>query len=190
MITIPNSNHITVEIDSREKYPLPFPTHIHIDHPTKLNSIQRIAVSTSIVPLKAGDYRLSEYPNSCIIERKASQRELAKNLLNLTDSLRQGRAFTKLTSSCTHPYIVLELTPAQLLATIPTSPNSYPSQQYLSEQLVWRLSNLTHKYNLNFIFAGSLNSQTSRLKLGTLLLHLMLSIGSAEYISPIQEEKP
>ena len=89
---IPTS--ITVEVDTREQIPIRFPSTIKIVHPEKPLERLLIKVKTKKVKLDCGDYRLAEYPNCCVIERKAGQRELLKNIFNPKDAVRQASFHT------------------------------------------------------------------------------------------------
>ncbi len=69
---------VTVQIDTREKYPLLFPDIVKIANPERSYLMLPIQVVTQHIKLDSGDYRLKEYPTDCIIERKASQLEIFK----------------------------------------------------------------------------------------------------------------
>ena len=69
-------SEITIQVDTREQFPLLFPAIIQIGHPELTYKKIPIAVKTERVKLDCGDYRLKEYPTDCIVERKASQLEI------------------------------------------------------------------------------------------------------------------
>ena len=65
--------------------------------------------------LKTGDYVLSGSESTCIIERKGSLLEISKNLFDKKDRERFVRELVRLREETTHPVLVLEGSPAQLL---------------------------------------------------------------------------
>lgn len=160
---------ITIQIDTREKYPLLFPKFIGVSSFRDITRRAVISVNTERIKLDIGDYRLKENPE-CVIERKASQLELYKNLCGPKDMTRQAKAFHKL-SQVKYPYLLLEVTPRQLLATTHTELVPYP------EALLQRLATVVARYGLNVIWAPSTTSSTSRTTLGTMLVHTMLACG-------------
>ena len=163
MIAIPNS--LIVQVDTREKYPIPFPAHMEIRNYTSLTRPTRIAVQVEKKSLSVGDYRLKNFPNCCVIERKASILELQKNLFNSKDMKRQAKSFGKL-SKIKHPYLLIEITPLQFLT---------PHKELVPnpESLLHRLSIVAADYGLNILWCGS-HSLSSRRALGRVLLHLMV----------------
>ncbi len=158
---------VTVQIDTREKFPVLFPETIFIAHPEMSFKQIPIAVAQEHVALPFGDYRLAEYPDLCVFERKASQLELFKNLMDSHDRIRQAKAFRKLVCGCKAPYLLIEASPSELLTV--GSHVQYP------EMLCNRLALAIAKYKLNVIFLPwkSRNANTQR-KMGTLMLHIML----------------
>lgn len=160
-------NVVTVQIDSREQVPILFPSTIMIGHPELTFKSLPIAVEQERIALPFGDYRLAEYPNLCGIERKASQLEIYKNMNESHDRIRQAKAFRKLTAGCKYPYIMVECSPAELL--------SESAKVKQPELVVHRLALAIAKYDLRCIFIPwKGRSPTTRRKVGTLLLHLML----------------
>ena len=65
--------------------------------------------------LQTGDYVLSGSESTCIIERKGSLLEISKNLFDKKDRERFVRELVRLREETTHPVLVLEGSPAQLL---------------------------------------------------------------------------
>ena len=163
---------ITVQIDTQEKFPILFPEMIFIAHPEISFKQIPVAVAKARIALPFGDYRLAEYPNMCVFERKASQLELFKNLTESHDRIRQAKAFRKLACGCKSPYLLIEASPSELLAVGERVKNP--------EVLCNRLALAIAKYNLNVVFLPwkSRNASTRR-KMGTLMLHIML--GKALY---------
>lgn len=161
---IPSS--IVVEVDSREQYPVKFPATLRIVHPEQPKKRLLIKVKTRKKALPYGDYRLAAYPECCVIERKAGQRELYKNIFNPRDAVRQAKSFRKL-SQCEFPYLLIELTPAEILQQNPHIPDT--------EILLNRLSMVFVKYGFHILWIPwRSRKKTGRRQLGTFLAHLML----------------
>ena len=161
-------NVITIQIDTREQIPLLFPAMIQVGHPELTFKSLPVAVKVEKTKLDFGDYRLREYPNLCVVERKASQLELFKNLNDSLDRIRQAKAFRKLASGCKYPYLLVECSPAELLSNDPKIKQP--------ELICHRLGLTLAKYDLRAIFVPwkSRNSDTRR-KVGTLMLGCALS---------------
>lgn len=159
---------ITVEVDTREQIPIKFPSSIKIVHPEKPMERLLVKVKTKKVSLACGDYRLAEYPDCCVIERKAGQRELLKNIFNPKDAVRQAKSFRKL-SAYEHPYILFELTPEQVLR--------HTVYVRDPEALFHKLTLVCVKYGFNVLWMPWRSRKTTyaRRQLGTFLAHLMLS---------------
>ena len=158
---------ITIQIDTREQFPLLFPAIIQIGHPELTYKMIPIAVKHERIKLDCGDYRLKEYPAECIVERKASQLEIWKNLNDSHDRIRQAKAFRKLIASCTHPVLLIEASPQELFGKDPHIKNP--------ELVAHRLSLAIAKYGFHVIFLPwKSRSAATRRKAGTLLLHLMM----------------
>lgn len=101
----------TIYIDTREQTPLQFPAHLPILNPNKLPTDRvstTIHLSTVSSKLATGDYALRGFEEICLIERKGSIREIAKNCLDPTDRKRFIKALDRLQSACMHPYLMLE----------------------------------------------------------------------------------
>ena len=170
MATHPVPYQIHVDIDTREKYPIPFPSTVLIQDTIYPSRIYRLVVKTHKVTLQAGDYRLSDFPDVCVVERKASQQELMNNLFDLKDSIRQSKAFRKLGAACKHPYLLIESSPTDLLRTKGRSYN-LP----INPELIFnRLAIITAKHKFNILWLPKAKSRNSRLNTGRTILHLML----------------
>lgn len=158
---------IVVEVDTREKYPIKFPKTIRIVHPEKPYKWLLVGVETIRATLPFGDYRVKKYPDCCVIERKAGQRELYKNIFNPKDAVRQAKSFRKL-SGCEFPYLLIELTPAEILQRNPHIPDT--------EILLNRLSLVFAKYGFHVLWIPwRSRKRTSQGQLGLFLTHLMLA---------------
>ena len=114
---------ITIQIDSREQYPLLFPAMIQIGHPELTYKKIPVRIIKEVLKLDCGDYRLKEYPTDCIVERKASQLEIWKNLNESHDRIRQAKAFRRLVASCEHPVLLVEASPQELFSNDPRIKN-------------------------------------------------------------------
>ena len=158
---------ITIQVDTREQYPLLFPAIIHIGHPEITHKMIPIAVTVERIKLDCGDYRLREYPTDCIAERKSSQLEIFKNLNESHDRIRQAKAFRSLAASCEHPVILVEASPQELLGNEPRIKNP--------EIVAHRLSLAIAKYGFHVIFLPwRSRCGNTRRKAGHLLLHIMM----------------
>lgn len=161
---IPTS--VIVQVDSRENIPVLFPSNIFIQHPEISHQNLRIAVGQEVCKLECGDYRLKQWPQCCVIERKASQMELFQNLLTL-DAARQARSFRKL-SAMEFPYLLLEEGPSELMRVT----------KHVKEPdiILNRLSIALANYGLRLLWIpfGKRNVLARR-RLGSFMVHLMLS---------------
>lgn len=158
---------ITIQEDTREQFPLLFPAIIQIGHPELTYRMIPVVVKHERVKLDCGDYRLKEYPAECIVERKASQLEIWKNLNDSHDRVRQAKAFRKLVASCAHPVLLVEASPQELFSNDPHIKNP--------ELVAHRLSLAIAKYGFHVMFLPwKSRCATTRRKAGTLLLHLMM----------------
>jgi len=166
-------NIITVQIDTREQIPLLFPDTLMIGHPELTHLSLPIAVKQEKTKLDFGDYRLKEYPDQCVIERKASQLEIYKNMNESLDRIRQAKAFRRLSTGCKYPYLLVEASAGELLSS-----NALVKQP---ELVCHRLGLAIAKYNLRLLFIPwkARNSDTRR-KVGTLMLHLMVACALQE----------
>lgn len=160
-------NLITICVDSREKYPLLFPEIIRIGHPELTYKMIPIQVVVKKTALPCGDYMLKEYPKVCIVERKASQLEIWKNLNDSYDRIRQAKAFRRLAASCEHPVLLVEVSPQELFSADHHIKNP--------ELVAHRLSLAIAKYGFHVIFLPwKSRCSSTRRKAGQLLLHIML----------------
>jgi len=103
-----------IEIDSREQRPLLFPSTLRCKVAPHRSRTFRIR--TKVVPLRAGDYRLSSHPGAGGVERKSGLDELSQNLLT-KDRTRFTKAFQNLLDTYQTPYLLVEGTPKDILGT-------------------------------------------------------------------------
>lgn len=153
---------LVVQVDSREKRPLLFPTTLKT---WNRNKEELVRVQTERVKLDAGDYRLRGHEDRAVIERKGSVRELAQNLLT-ADQKRQGRAFRKLAEACEFPYLFLHTTATSLLAA-----NEFNKDP---ERLVQKLAWVLGKFGFQFVLVPLTSSTASRRLVGSVALNLLV----------------
>jgi ERCC4-type nuclease len=161
---------VTTQIDTRENYPLVFPSMIKYPHPELQRGFVPIQVATEHTKLDVGDYRLKEYPNCGVVERKASQLELFKNLMEHHDSIRQAKAFRKL-AAVEYPILLVEASPGELLQTRAAKP------RIINPELVCgKLGHACAKYGFHLVMMPwKSRGVATRRKFGTFVLHLMLA---------------
>ena len=164
-MAVPDS--ITVQVDTREQYPVLFPATIQVPHPTRVRAMVVIHVKVQKIKLDAGDYRLAEYLDCCVIERKASQLELFKNLTDQKDSIRQAKAFKRL-SACRFPYLLIEASPTE----IGTKGRLVDNAEHLMAKLCYVLAN--QGFGVLWIPWGKHNVKKRR-DLGRVMVHLMFA---------------
>ena len=162
------SNPITVLIDTREKYPLFFPTHI-VCEKLKGGKVTKVLlpVKTKKQKLDYGDYALEGLENCCVVERKGSIREIDKNLYDYKDAIRTGKAFRRLVDNCSFPYLLLEFTPSTLIRST--------TKQECHDGLAHRLSTVIARFNLRTLWVSKPTTPNSRRYLGAALLHIMVA---------------
>lgn len=154
-----------MQIDTKEQYVLPFPITLRVDG--KLYSVK-----TEKIKLDAGDYRLKEFPECCVVERKAAASELWANLMT-KDSVRQGKSFNKLRSACSKPYIMLEASPASIF-------NEKNIPNYDHGELLDRFFSTIKKYDFGLLWFPARSSINRRRQLGEVVLRLMIQMSIEE----------
>ena len=83
--------------------------------PAQEKKMVTVELHTVRQKLPTGDYVLSGSESECIIERKGSLLEISKNLFDRKDRERFVRELVRLKEETSHPVLVLEGSPAQLL---------------------------------------------------------------------------
>ena len=104
--------------DTREKLPLLIPKRlVMLDDTRPAHEKKAITVELHTVrqKLPTGDYVLSGSESTCIVERKGSLLEISKNCLHGGDRKRFVRELVRLREETSHPVLVLEGSPSQLL---------------------------------------------------------------------------
>jgi ERCC4-type nuclease len=107
-------NEYTILVDSRERHPLLIPENIVVldpNHPPDKGVGRTVRLRTRVTKLPEADYVLEDFPNTVVIERKGSVREIAKNCLNPVDRARFIRELVRLREGYKTPYLLLEGTP-------------------------------------------------------------------------------
>jgi ERCC4-type nuclease len=109
--------HVIIQ-DTREKLPLLLPKRMVMLDDTKPASEKKmvtVELHTVRQKLPTGDYVLSGSESTCIVERKGSILEISKNVLDKKDRQRFVRELVRLREETSHPVLVLEGSPSQLL---------------------------------------------------------------------------
>ena len=104
--------------DTREKQPLLFPrTMVMLDAAYPATDKRRTTVSIHVVKkaLKTGDYAIQGHEDRCLVERKGSAREIAKNTMHGKDRQRFERELVRLKEETAFPVLLMEGWPSQLL---------------------------------------------------------------------------
>ena len=83
--------------------------------PAQEKKMVTVELHTVRQKLPTGDYVLSGSESTCIVERKGSLLEISKNLFDKKDRERFVRELVRLKEETSHPVLVLEGSPAQLL---------------------------------------------------------------------------
>jgi len=83
--------------------------------PAQEKKMVTVELHTVRQKLPTGDYVLSGSESECIIERKGSLLEISKNCFDRKDRQRFIRELVRLKEETSHPVLVLEGSPAQLL---------------------------------------------------------------------------
>lgn len=156
---------VTVLVDSNEQLPVPFPENVKFWH-ARARVPRLIQVKTRTTRLDAGDYALEGHEHVSLMETKRSVRELQGNLFT-QDYRRACNAFQRLSSSCTFPYLVLEVAPWEILR--PSNHVSQPDRVF--DALCW----VVNRYGLRLWFTGASRAQSARRALGEQMVHVMLA---------------
>ena len=163
IVRVPNK--VTVEVDSREHYPLLFPANIRYfyeDGRAKL-----IKIVTVRKQLKIGDYRMKEFPEGCLVERKGAARELGTNLFS-RDKRRCISAIRRLAGACRRPVLLCDFSMSDLYRD---------DKGLLAGMVVSGLTRLVAEYRLTLLMLGRCKRSTARTNLGATVVHLMLAEG-------------
>lgn len=162
------TTEITVQIDSREQRPLPFPGYIEVNS-ERLTGGKRgvVKVHTETVELPYGDYRLKSAPRGAVVERKASKDELIKNMFDPTDMRRACRAFRRLQLNSSHPILLLEISLHELF-----KPASFAAVDYTGGEVMSRLGILSRFYGLSLLWVPR---TSNRVLVGTVIAEILFA---------------
>lgn len=163
-------NKLTVNIDTRENFPVLFPEYLEWYPSRRSTSPVHIPVDRRKVRLLVGDYRLAEFPKCCIIERKASASELTKNLLS-TDHGRFSAAFQRLVDGCRYPYLLIDDNISRI---------TLPSEHAHPAAALDALFRLCATSGVRLLWVGNARTRKARRLLGATLLRLMLAHAVAD----------
>ena len=166
---------ITVDVDSREKYPHLFPSTI-LWHPDRSPHSHLLEVRTHTCKLDAGDYRLADYPDAAGIERKGSAAELCSNLYT-ADYTRFLAALTRFNTAFRVPYLLLDAAPADLWKPVKLG-SSGPG---VSPACIWdTLCRTLAATNIRLLWAGGCKHAGPRRILGEQITRLLLAHALSE----------
>lgn len=146
---------LTILQDTREQVPLLFPSTLSIGG-------RRYRIHVKKKKLDAGDYAL-EGTNTAIIERKASIRELFKNLVT-DDKRRTKKAFDRLCKATSNPILLLEGSPGDLLAD---------KNVYNSGAVLQKLLDECAERGISIIFVGKCRYPARRRQVGELVIRTL-----------------
>lgn len=168
-----------LKVDNREKRPLTFPTHLVVAGRTGPETVRLHQQSAT---LSAGDYCLSGFENRVLIERKGSIMEIASNVMG-SDRPRFLKALDKLAAACSHPHVLVEGIPSELLRESKRVPNPHHAISLFQKFLFER--------NIQLIFLPS-GTILNRQMVGSWAAHLLITgaRGESDGISKTQQVVP
>lgn len=155
----------TILRDRNEQRPWKFPKTIkwYRDRSTKG---QIVLLREQRKVLKAGDYCLKGEEESCLIERKASLKELANNLVG-DDYSRAMDAFRRFSEATRHPYLAVECTVAEL-----RNPTRWVQEP---ARIVDALCSLMERLHFRLILVGKCVDLKQKRNVGEFMVRLMLA---------------
>lgn len=165
---------VTVQIDRRENYPLPFPSTIKW-YPNRGSKPRLIQVETEVKTLPTGDYLLKGYDDVSIFEKKGSIAEVAQNMLT-KDYSRASSAFQRLIEACEFPYLLLNCPVESLWEPTQWVPEPARAFQALTQMAAER------RLPILMFDARSVNAQR---RLGEVVLTYLLTHAFHEEVGPI-----
>lgn len=150
---------ITVLVDTREKLPILFPETLVIRGKGRIVTVRRKT-------LRVGDYKLQGAERQVVVERKGSLPEIAKNMLDSNDRIRQFAAFDRLAAAAEYPILLLERTPGHLLRPSTYAPDPGRAVDALLEATMSR--------GIHLWLVGQCSLAAKRRLVGELLLRAMV----------------
>lgn len=165
---------VTVFVDTREQYPLLFPQTVRY-YPYR-SGVTSYLIHVNVEPRKlaTGDYALAGATDRALIERKGALGELAKNFLT-RDHKRACAALDRLVEACTHPYLMLEETPAGLFPSVP--PRWATAKSPSPDCVVDAFLREVISRRIQLLFVGRTHGVAHRRKLGHFILKILLAHG-------------
>lgn len=165
---------VTVLIDSREQYPLLFPTTIEW-YAKRGGRARTIFIKCKRVRLAAGDYALEGYDDAGV-ETKRSLRELSNNAVS-DDRRRALAALTRFVESYENPYLVWEL----------SIPELFRADKYVPTPalVVDDWLDLVQSTGIKLLVVGSCKVAAARRQLGEFVVRLLLAHALRSGVGPI-----
>jgi hypothetical protein len=175
----------TIITDTREQTPLPFPSHLPLLDPNRTAQARTsltVKLGGRTQKLDAGDYALEGYERICLVERKGSIRELAKNCLT-ADRTRFIAALDRLRAACLHPYVLVEGTLTDM-AQDPSIPDWWTALDSLQRLLLERNIGLILLPNKGAIQRRMIGEWVARLLVNSTLCPILPAITPEEPSCP------
>lgn len=172
----------TILTDTREQTPLSFPSHLPLLDPNRQPQSRTsltVKLGGRTQKLDAGDYALEGYERVCLVERKGSIRELAKNCLT-ADRTRFIAALDRLRAACLHPYVLVEGTLTDM-AQDPNVPDWWTALDSLQRLLLER--------NIGLIFLPNKGAIQRRM-IGEWVARLLVNSSLSPILPAITPEEP
>lgn len=154
----------TILVDSREKQPLRFPSHLVIPDPRDSTKEAVARLTTKKTTLATGDYQVEQYEPLVCLERKGRMEEVYQNVLT-ADRGRFERELARLHAEFSHPYILVEGTLSQLYQPSKRCPQP--------EAALSMLNQLSAQYHVPVLFLPGNTSARRRLVAQT-VAHLLV----------------
>lgn len=164
-MSLPKS--ITIDVDSRENYPLLFPRTLRVFPDRSVRGARLVTLKVRKLQLREGDVRLARWPKCAGIECKRSiAGELHKNFLT-GDYARSHDALYRFSQSFAHPYLLLDGSPSELFSGPPanTRDNDLVVDCVLRECV---------SLGIHLLWIGPSRSTTSRRIVGETIVRLLL----------------
>lgn len=157
---------LTVHVDTSEQVPLIFPRVLVVRPRRAYTKARTILVTAKKKNLRKWgcDYAIDGHYEASMVERKRGMDELHKNVWT-ADYGRFTASLDRLSSSCEHPYLVLEKSASEL----------YRHDHLHPGDVLAHLFRELHRRNIRFLAMGRAESRRTRMLMGDFILRLMLS---------------
>lgn len=153
-------------IDTREKIPILFPATLRYYTSLSDRSHHLVHVRTTRRKLRTGDYYLDGHRSVTIWERKAGAEEIHNNILG-KQRKRFLESLDRLQAATRHPYLLIDSSPAQMLRHSEWATNPTLVINALYRECVTR--------GIAVWWIGNAGARSTRIAMGTVLLHAMLT---------------